>query len=149
MLLLWLLVAILCFIFGLYQILAAMRYLFYVFKLLRNAIHTVGRVINYSEKRPYKNANKEYFLVIHFNDNNGKSVSFMDWQAEYHPPILELNKEVKVIYHQDRPEYAAIDDFWHLWIIPGHSLLLGLASFYIANYALEKFLYLWRLSNLI
>lgn len=61
MLLLWLLISVLCLLFGLYQIFAAIRYLFYVFKLLRGGLRTQGRVINYSEKRPYKNANKEYF----------------------------------------------------------------------------------------
>lgn len=145
MIFIWLLIAVFCFAFGIYQIFTGLHYLFYVFKLLRHGLRTQGRVVNYTAKIPDKTTNNEYFWVMHFTDSQGQSVYFVDWQAEYHPPILDLNKEVNIIYHPNRPEYAAIYDFWHLWIIPGHAILLGTAAIYIGRWAMEKWIYLNQL----
>jgi len=96
---------------------------FYAYKstktFLETATRTEGTVIELIRSR--SDGSDTYKPVVHFVDQEGKSIEFSS-STSSNPPSYSVDERVGVLYDPAKPEHAEIDDFFSLW---GISAIFG------------------------
>ncbi|PKM42401.1 MAG: hypothetical protein CVV05_18445 [Gammaproteobacteria bacterium HGW-Gammaproteobacteria-1] len=95
-------------------------------KLRRNGVRTMGTVVDISVSGI--TTEKAFYPVVEFKTDTGNKIRFRGTTGTAYSPSYQQGQLVKVIYSQQEPWNAKIDNFEQLWLGPVSIGLFGLIA---------------------
>ena len=83
------------------------------------ALRTEGTVVALARSR--SSDSTTYRPVVHFTNQQGEIIEFISLTSS-NPPSYSKGQQIEVLYYQNEPQKARINDFFSLW---GASVFLG------------------------
>jgi len=93
-------------------------------QFVKNAIKTIGEIVDVSDYMGGTSRKRVYSSIIEFRTFNGTAIRFPNPSSSSIKP--ELGRKINVIYHEENPEKAKVDSIFLLYILPVILIALGL-----------------------
>lgn len=110
--------------------------------LVRNGIETTGVVIDQSMSQS-SNERSVYHPIIQFTTNDNRKITFRSLEGS-NPPRFHLGENISVIYLQNDPQRATINNFLGLY---GAGTILGIFGLVFASTGLIPLYFIRRKAN--
>jgi len=98
-------------------------------QFVKNAIKTIGEIVEISDYMGTSSRKKMYSSVVEFQTFNNSSIRFPNPSSSTTKP--EIGKKVEVYYYEDRPEKAKIASVVNLYVLPVVLIALGLLLLFL------------------